>query len=87
MFTKILIATAVVLATASSSMAASKASRYDVRVNGHYVGTDPDQRDYEVDYSKLRTVGFRATVGLEEGVQELIKVLSVLVIQHPLRNA
>jgi nucleoside-diphosphate-sugar epimerase len=51
------------------------------------VGTDPDQRDYEVDYSKLRTVGFRAKVGLEEGVQELIKVLSVLVIQHPLRNA
>lgn len=51
------------------------------------VGTDPDQRDYEVDYSKLRTVGFRAQVSLEEGLQELIKALSVLVIQHPLRNA
>jgi nucleoside-diphosphate-sugar epimerase len=51
------------------------------------VGTDPDQRDYEVDYSKLRAVGFRAQVTLEEGLQELIKVLSVLVIQHPLRNA
>ncbi len=51
------------------------------------VGTDPDQRDYEVDYSKLRGVGFRARIGLEEGLQELIKVLSVLVIQHPLRNA
>jgi nucleoside-diphosphate-sugar epimerase len=51
------------------------------------VGTDPDQRDYEVDYSKLRTLGFRARVTLDEGVQELIKVLSVLVIQHPLRNA
>jgi nucleoside-diphosphate-sugar epimerase len=51
------------------------------------VGTDPDQRDYEVDYSKLRTVGFRAKVTLDEGVRELIKVLSVLTIQHPLRNA
>ncbi len=51
------------------------------------VGTDPDQRDYEVDYNKLRSVGFRARVTMEEGVQELIKVLSVLVIQHPLRNA
>jgi nucleoside-diphosphate-sugar epimerase len=51
------------------------------------VGTDPDQRDYEVDYSKLRTIGFRAKVTLDEGVRELIKVLSVLTIQHPLRNA
>ena len=32
------------------------------------VGTDPDHRDYEVDYSKLRSVGFRAQVSLEEGV-------------------
>jgi nucleoside-diphosphate-sugar epimerase len=51
------------------------------------VGTDPDQRDYEVDYSKLRRVGFRAGVTLDEGVRELIKVLTVLTIQHPLRNA
>jgi nucleoside-diphosphate-sugar epimerase len=51
------------------------------------VGTDPDQRDYEVDYSKLRSLGFRAEVSLEEGLQELIKALSVLVIHHPLRNA
>jgi nucleoside-diphosphate-sugar epimerase len=51
------------------------------------VGTDPDQRDYEVDYSKLRSLGFRAKVTLDEGIQELVKVLSVLVIQHPLRNA
>jgi nucleoside-diphosphate-sugar epimerase len=51
------------------------------------VGSDPDQRDYEVDYSKLRKVGFRAQVSMEEGVQELIKVLTVLIIQHPLRNA
>jgi nucleoside-diphosphate-sugar epimerase len=51
------------------------------------VGSDPDQRDYEVDYSKLRTLGFRANVSLEEGVQELVKVLTVLTTHHPLRNA
>lgn len=51
------------------------------------VGSDPDQRDYEVDYSKLRSLGFRAKVSIEEGLKELIKVFSVLVIQHPLRNA
>lgn len=51
------------------------------------VGTDPDQRDYEVDYSRLRSAGFTAQVTLDEGVRELVKVLSVLTIHHPLRNA
>jgi nucleoside-diphosphate-sugar epimerase len=51
------------------------------------VGTDPDQRDYEVDYSRLRNAGFTAKVTLDEGLKELVKVLSVLTVHHPLRNA
>jgi nucleoside-diphosphate-sugar epimerase len=51
------------------------------------VGTDPDQRDYEVDYSKLRSLGYRSNVNLELGVQELIKILRVLMITNTLRNA
>jgi nucleoside-diphosphate-sugar epimerase len=51
------------------------------------VGTDPDQRDYEVDYRRLRALGFRAQVGLEEGILELVKILRVLRISNPLRNA
>ena len=42
------------------------------------IGTDPDQRDYEVDYSRLRSLGFRANVGLDEGILELVKILRVL---------
>jgi nucleoside-diphosphate-sugar epimerase len=51
------------------------------------IGTDPDQRDYEVDYSRLRSLGFRAKVGLDEGILELMKILRVLTISNPLRNA
>jgi nucleoside-diphosphate-sugar epimerase len=50
------------------------------------VGNDPDQRDYEVDYSRLRRLGYSAKVTLEEGLRELVKILSVMAIQHPLRN-
>jgi len=45
MFTKLAIATAIVLGTVSGSMAATKNfrnSQYDVFVNGKYVGSDPD---------------------------------------------
>jgi nucleoside-diphosphate-sugar epimerase len=50
------------------------------------VGTDPDQRDYEVDYSRLRRLGFSAKVMLDEGISELVKILSEMSVQHPLRN-
>jgi nucleoside-diphosphate-sugar epimerase len=65
---------------------------YKIREHVNYylheadVGTDPDQRDYEVDYNRLKRLGYRAKVGLDEGLCELIKILSVLSIQHPLRN-
>jgi nucleoside-diphosphate-sugar epimerase len=51
------------------------------------IGTDPDQRDYEVDYSKLRSLGYRARVNLDQGIQELIKILRVLTVTNTLRNA
>jgi nucleoside-diphosphate-sugar epimerase len=51
------------------------------------VGTDPDQRDYEVDYSRLHALGYQAKVSLEAGIQELIKIVRVLTLSHSLRNA
>lgn len=50
-------------------------------------GTDPDQRDYEVDYEKVKTLGYRAEIDLDRGIRELVKILSVIKIPHPLRNA
>ncbi len=38
-------------------------------------GEDPDRRDYTVSYRKIREAGFRATVSLEEGVEELVRAL------------
>lgn len=36
-------------------------------------GTDPDKRDYEVSYKKINKLGYRTTIGVREGIQELIK--------------
>jgi nucleoside-diphosphate-sugar epimerase len=49
-------------------------------------GTDPDQRDYAVDYSRVRSLGFQGKVNLDDGMQELVKILRVLTITHPFRN-
>jgi nucleoside-diphosphate-sugar epimerase len=35
-------------------------------------GSDPDRRDYEVSYERLRATGFTTTVGLDDGILELV---------------
>ncbi len=36
------------------------------------INKDPDQRDYEVSFKKIRNKGFDTTIGLDEGIKELI---------------
>ena len=50
----------------------------------HYeeIGTDADQRDYEVSYDKLENEGFSCDVDMKTGIQELIKVAPILQIRH-----
>lgn len=43
---------------------------------------DADQRDYEVDYSRLYDEGFSCVKSMEEGIDELVKVSKVLKINH-----
>lgn len=51
------------------------------------VGHDMDQRDYSVDYSRIKDAGYRAQISLDDGICELVKILSILTFQHPMRNA
>jgi nucleoside-diphosphate-sugar epimerase len=42
------------------------------------VGKDEDQRNYEVSYEKVRRLGLNTTVDVDAGIDELIKVYSVI---------
>ena len=50
------------------------------------VGSDADQRNYEVSYEKIRAKGFETTVDLDRGVAELVRAAHLIEFQNPFAN-
>jgi nucleoside-diphosphate-sugar epimerase len=60
--------------------------RLDFLVHFAEIGTDADKRDYEVDYSRIRSVGFSTEVDIALGLKELIGGLRLIHPKNPFSN-
>ncbi len=47
---------------------------------------DPDQRDYEVSYKKIRDKGFETSIDFDMGIDELIRGLQTVDVANPFSN-
>ena len=45
------------------------------RISASQEGQDQDRRDYEVCYKRIHRLGFKSTIKVEQGVDDLLKVL------------
>lgn len=50
------------------------------------IDKDVEKRNYEVSYAKLADLGFRTNISMEQGIEELVKVIQVLNIQNEYGN-
>ena len=55
----------------------------------HYeeIGEDADKRNYVVSYDKISNLGFRTTITVEEGIDEVTEALKVTDFQNKYTNA
>ena len=66
------------LNTTKLELAQLVARRAGASVSVDERGHDQDQRDYEVDYRRIREAGFRTTVSLAAGIDEMVRVFMFL---------
>ena len=61
--------------------------RVDYYLHFADVGHDLDQRDYMVSYDKIHALGFKPSISMGEGIDELIKMCEVIEVKNPYYNA
>jgi len=50
------------------------------------VGRDEDQRNYEVSYQKIRSLGYETTIDVEQGIHELIGAMQAIEVRNEFSN-
>ena len=60
--------------------------RLDFLVHFAEFGSDADKRDYEVDYSRIRSIGYTVAVDIDSAINELLSALPLLELKNPYSN-
>jgi len=62
------------------------AEKTDAFIHFEEIGSDADKRNYVVSYDKVRALGFRTQVTIQDGIDEIIKALNVVDFTNPYVN-
>lgn len=62
------------------------AEKTDAFIHFEEIGSDADKRNYVVSYDKVKALGFRTQVTIQDGIDEIIKALNVVDFTNPYVN-
>jgi nucleoside-diphosphate-sugar epimerase len=60
--------------------------KIDFRLEISETGEDPDKRNYTVSFAKLRALGFRVGVSIDDGIDEMARGMSIIEVKNPFTN-
>lgn len=60
--------------------------RVDYYLHCADIGEDADKRNYVVSYKKINNLGFKTSISLEAGIDELVRALDVVAVKNPYSN-
>lgn len=63
------------------------ADRVRFRLDFAEIGRDEDERDYEVSYEKIAALGFQTEIGIDAGIDEVIRAMPAVQVRNPYSNA
>jgi len=49
-------------------------------------GGDPDRRNYRVDFSRIKTLGYRTCISIDQGIEELVRAMPILEVKSHFSN-
>jgi len=61
-------------------------SKTNAFIHFEEIGEDADKRNYIVSYDKIKNLGFKTKITMEEGIEEIVKALKVVDFKNPYIN-
>lgn len=50
------------------------------------VGNDPDKRNYRVDFSKIKSLGYQTRISIDDGIKQLVRAMPAIEIKNSFNN-
>ncbi len=60
--------------------------RFDFYLHTAEIGEDLDKRDYRISFDKIKKLGFKSSINIYDGIDEILNAIDIINIENPYSN-